>query len=150
ITIYDYSISGNQKTTTIKTGQPNGTGTDVIDGTKTVTLADLFGNVLSETTYDIASTLPLTSALTTQIDTFGRPTEIHYNDGTHISTVYGCCGIDSATDKEGITTSYLYDSLKRPTTVTRAGISTTTTYDATGNVLKIVEKGTDASSITRK
>lgn len=148
LTFYDYSQSGSQITTTVKTGQPNADNSDVVNGTKTVTLQDLNGNTLSEMTYDISSGLQLSSAIATQKDAFGRPTRIEYNDGTYTTTSYGCCGLDTTRDRQGITTSYIYDALKRPTTVSRAGIVTTTTYDASGNVLKVVEKGTDGTSIT--
>lgn len=147
MSFYTYAISGNQKTTTVKTGQPNDAGSDIADGTRTVTVVDEGGNTLSETTYDISSGLLLTSAISTHFDEFGRPTRIEYNDGTFTTTVYGCCGIESTTDREGITTTYLYDDLKRVKKTTRAGITTRNTYDAEGRVLNSFRKGTDNSEI---
>ncbi|MDR4507767.1 MAG: hypothetical protein MRJ65_05940 [Candidatus Brocadiaceae bacterium] len=132
----------------METGQPDAGDTEIIDGTRTVTLTDLADNILSETVYDIASGLQLSSAITTEMDEFNRPIRVDYDDGTHTITNYGCCGIDSFTDRQGITTFYMHDELKRPSTVTRAGISTVTTYDAVGNILKTVERGTDNSPIT--
>jgi hypothetical protein len=32
---------------------------------------------------------------------------------------YGCCGIESSTEADGVVTSYLYDDMKRLTTTSR-------------------------------
>ena len=72
---------------------------------------------------------------------------IQYNDGSIETTQYGCCGIDSQTDREGITTAYTYDGLKRLSTVTRAGITTLYTYDAYGRTLTTTRQGSDNSEI---
>ncbi len=48
---------------------------------------------------------------------------IDYDDGSFELTSYGCCGVDSRTDRDGITTSYSYDALKRLATETRAGVT---------------------------
>jgi RHS repeat-associated protein len=148
MSFYTYSVSGNQKTTTVKTGQPNASSSEIVNGTSTVTVVDVGGNTISETSYDIASNLLLTSATSTQFDTFGRPTRIEYNDGTFTAASYGCCGIDSTTDREGITTTYVYDSLQRIISSTRAGITTLNAYDAEGRVLTTIRKGNDGSEIT--
>ena len=37
--------------------------------------------------------------------------------------VYGCCGLESKTDREGIVTTYIYDDLRRVIAETRAGIA---------------------------
>ncbi|MBI4027026.1 MAG: RHS repeat protein, partial [Verrucomicrobia bacterium] len=148
MSLYTYLMSGNQKTTTVKTGQPNAGETDIVDGTRIVTVVDQAGNALTETTTDIASGLLLTSATTTQQDEFGRPTRVDYNDGTHIARNYGCCGVESETDREGITTTFIHDDLKRVIASTRVGITTLTTYDAEGRVLTTTRKGGDASEIT--
>ena len=76
------------------------------------------------------------------------PLKSNYSDGTSVSTIYGCCGVLSTTDREGITTSYTYDALKRLASTTRAGITTTNSYDAAGRVLSTVRIGSDDSAIT--
>ena len=62
-------------------------------------------------------------------------------------TTYNCCGVESRTDREGITTSYTYDDLKRVTAETRAGITTLTSYDAEGRALTVTRQGSDGSQI---
>jgi RHS repeat-associated protein len=147
VNVYQYSTNSTSKTTTVWSGAPDSTGTNVVDGTMTVSVLDLGGNSISNATYDIASGLLLSSAVTLQTDALGRPTVIQYNDGSTMTTQYGCCGIDSQTDRNGITTSYTYDELKRVSTITRAGITTSYTYDANGRILTTTRKGTDNSTI---
>jgi RHS repeat-associated protein len=148
MSIYTYAKTATQKTTTVKTGEPNAAKTDIIDGTKTVSVVDQFGGSISEKTYDVASpTLLLASQITTQKDAFGRPTRVDFLDGTYSTTVYGCCGIESSRDREGITTSYIYDAAKRLVLSTRAGISTMYSYDAEGRVVKTIRKGSDGTEI---
>ena len=154
MTIYQYqyvaSDGGSNLITTVSTGEPNGSGTAIVNGTKTVTTMNLGGVVLGEETYGITEgtdTL-LESNHVAAVDDFGRATQIHYSDGTSVTTVYGCCGVLSTTDREGVTTTYTYDALTRPVTTTRAGITTSNNYDAAGHVLSTVRIGTDNSKVT--
>jgi len=147
LNLYKYSTNSTSKTTTVWSGVPDSTGTNVVDGMMTVSVVDLGGNSISNATFDIASGLLLSSALTMQTDTYGRPTVIQYSDGSTETTQYGCCGVDSQTDRQGLTTSYTYDELKRVSTVTRAGITTIYTYDACGRTLTATRQGTDDSQI---
>ncbi len=59
----------------------------------------------------------------------------------------GCCGTLSETDREGITTEYGYDSLKRLDFTKRAGITTRYQYDSEGRTIKTIREGSDASQI---
>jgi len=154
MSIYQYqyvpSGGGSNLITTVSTGQPNGGGTAIANGTKTVTTANQAGVTIREETHDITDendTL-LAWSEAVSIDDFGRATQINYSDGTSVTNVYGCCGISSTTDREGNTTAYAYDALKRLATTTRAGITTSNNYDAAGNVLSTVRIGTDNSTIT--
>jgi len=147
MTIYAYDRSNNQTTTTTSTGKPDSSGTSIVDGTKTVAVQDSTGNQIYQATYDILSGLLLSSSSTTQQDSFGRPTRIDYLDGTHTTTIYGCCGVDSETDREGLTTTYIYDDLKRVLSSTRAGITTIYAYDAAGRTVSTTRKGSDNSEI---
>jgi|GEM_PF-4872593 len=142
MTFYNYTGT----TTTVSTGAPNSTGTAIVDGTQTVTTTDGFGHQASQTVTDIASGLTISSATTTEIDSYGRPTTITYNDGTTEHTVYGCCGVDSQTGRDGITTSYAYDALSRVHSETRNGITQIYTYDPNGNTLKTTKVGTDGTT----
>jgi len=147
MSLYQYTTNSNSATITVYTGQPNSGGTAIVDGTETVTVKDYAGNQISSLSYDIVSGLILSSNVTTQTDDFGRPTTVVSLGGTN-STVYGCCGLMSSTDAQGITTSYTYDSLKRTVTTTRAGITTSNSYDAAGRVLTTSRIGADGSVIT--
>ncbi len=143
MSLYSYSPdSEGGKTTEVKTGEPNAGSTDIVNGTRTITVVDKAGNHLSEQVYDIpASDVLLASAETTDQDDFGRPTRIDYLDGTFTKTVYGCCGVERQTDREGIVTEYEYDDLKRVTLTRRAGITTRNVYDAEGRLLDTYRKG---------
>lgn len=147
IITYQYSTNALSQTTITFTGAPDATGTNVIDGTENISVIDLAGNSISNATYDVASGLLLSSTTTLQTDEFGRPTLLKYNDGSTGETIYGCCGLESKTDREGITTSYIYDALKRVSSATRAGITTIYTYDAAGRTLTTTRQGTDNSQI---
>ena len=150
LTTYDYSYSGNhtQQITVACVGAASANGTTVVDGTRTTTVLDVGGNQLLQLSEDIASGLQLSSALTTQADPFGRPTVVTYADGHTETTSYGCCGVDSRTDRDGITTAYTYDALGRVATQARAGLTLLYTYDADGNQLKTVRQGSDGSQVT--
>jgi RHS repeat-associated protein len=150
VTVYFYQLSadGNFKTTTVATGQTDSSQSFIINGTETISVNNKAGAQLSQQTYDIASGL-LTSSLTVlALDTRSRPTQVQYLDGTTETTVYGCCGIDSFTDREGVTTTYNYDPYtKQVTDTTRLGITTHNDYDAAGNLLQTKRIGTDTTQI---
>gem|GEM_PF-1287442 len=73
------------------------------------------------------------------LDEFGRPEKIVHSDGTFTETVWGCCAKDSETDRTGIATAYVYDTMNRPAVTIREGlhgdITTTVTFDAAGRSL---------------
>ncbi len=147
-TTYAYSQTATHKTVAASHGEMiNGT---VVSGTRTTTITDIAGNLVSEMAVDIESALTLSLETVTSADAFGRPTVIDYNDGTTETISYGCCGIDSRTDREGITTSYTYDAFKRVLTETRAGITMSFTYDAEGRVLTRKRIGSDSSEIVQE
>ncbi len=148
MSLYQYATNGTTSATiTVYTGQPNSGGSAIVDGTKTVTTTDIAGNQISSATYDIVSGLVLSSNVTTATDSYGRPTTVVELDGTR-QTDYGCCGILSTTDPEGITTGYSYDALRRTISTSRAGITISNGYDAASHVVSTVRFGTDNSVIT--
>ena len=69
-------------------------------------------------------------------------------DGTTESMQYACCGLDNATDRDGVTTFYTYDAMKRLVATSRLNITTTTVLDSAGRTVATVRTGTDASQIT--
>src|SRR4030095_12150981 len=62
---------------------------------------------------------------------------------------FACCGLSSSTDRDGVTTDYIYDGIGRLVGSTRLGITTTNVLDAVGRVLSTVRKGTDGTFIVQ-
>jgi RHS repeat-associated protein len=151
-TFYFYSDSadGYFRTNTVHRGSANSAFTDISDGVSTVTVVNQSGDVISQKEYDFASGVLTSSTDTLATDVRGRPTVVQHLDGTTETTVYGCCGIESFTDREGIVTTYNYDPYtKLPTDVTRAGITIHSDYDAVGNVIGTTRIGTNGSPIVQ-
>lgn len=147
LSTYDYAFGPTTVTTTSYTGAASGDGTTVTAGTETVTVETLDGRMLSTDTYDFPSGLHLTSQVTTQQDSLGRPIRYDFLDGTFEMLSYACCGIDSDTDREGIATNYDYNALGFVDQETRAGISKKSSLDPEGRVLSVTRVGTDNSQI---
>ena len=146
LNLYTYTSSGTAITTVLDAGAPSMGATSVVDGTRTVTVNDLAGNLISQTSTDIASVQLISQQSATQADQFGRPTTVVSLGGTNY-TSYTCCAVGSMTTAEGITTSYQYDALRRLTTTTVAGITTTNSLDADGRIVGTVRIGSDGSAI---
>lgn len=150
----DYEITAQtNRVTTISVGQPDNGATAVTNGTTTITVTGPEGQLLSVTNRDIATSVVLGTEIYSNHDSYDRPQRVTYLDGTYRDTIYGCCGVDSERDRDGVTTTYLYDSLKRPYTAIRAGygtVSTITVYDGAGNVLSVRRKGADNSEIVQQ
>lgn len=152
--LFSYAIGGGgDKTTTIRTGRPNMAGDDIIEGTQTLTITNREGYTIATTVTDIASGLVVDEILATQIDEFGRPTEKTHLDETTELTVYGCCGVDSRTDRRGIITTLTDTGAVR--TETRQGVTLTTSTAAVGagpnagGILRsVTRKGSDISLIS--
>jgi RHS repeat-associated protein len=145
---YEYSKTATEKTTIRNEGEMiNGF---VVSGTRTTTVSDLAGNLLAESTEDIQSGLLLSLKTVTVQDASGKPSIIDYDDGTVETFNYGCCGIESFTDRDGIATSYTYDVFKRLLSETRAGITTSFVYDAEGRILSRKRTGSDSSEIVQE
>jgi hypothetical protein len=89
----------------------------------------------------------LLSSETHVCDQFGRATNITYLDGTQIRRGYGCCGLEWETDREGVTSNYEYDALKRLWLTTRNGITVSNVYDAAGQMLATARYGTTNSLV---
>lgn len=149
LTTTSYATDGTtgELTTTTATGTPDATATTVLAGTRTITVTDSLGRLLSETTEDIATATTLDAYVVTTTDDYGRATRLDYTDGTFELRAYSCCGLSSETDRQGVTTSYTYDPLGRTEYVTRQGLTTRYTYDAAGRVLKTFRRGTDSTEM---
>ncbi len=148
VTSYQYTANGTTSlTTTVSTGQPDSTGTNVALGTQTITVVDQFGQMVSNIVVDIASGFALVTDTYSSYDYLDRPTQVTHLDGTTETTDYACCGISSTVDRAGTATTYAYDALKRQIGSTLNSITTSNTLDAAGNVLATTRTGTDSSQI---
>ena len=149
LALHEYSVDGSGNLSTLVwTGQPNGNGTAIVAGTKLVTLQGPLGNVIERTTVDVASDIITGSETFSDFDEFGRPGRVTYLDSTFKLYSYLCCGLESETDRDGVTTTYGYDALKRRITTTRNSISHIRTLDAANRELMVQRQGTNASVIT--
>lgn len=148
LTIYGYQRDGQTGalTTTVERGEAS--GSTVIDGTRTVTIEDAMGRLVSREERDIATGILIEGLEVVQMDEQGRPTRINYSDGTYEEKAYACCGVEWERDRNGMLTSYTYDALKRVLTETRAGLTTIYGRDGSGRVLTVTRRGTDSSEIT--
>jgi RHS repeat-associated protein len=148
VALYDYSYKDGGEVTVERRGAPNAGRTTIVNGTATTTIQNAQGQVIESSTTDIASGLTLDLRKATEFDASGRPTRWLYAvDGSTSSTQYGCCGVDSETDRQGITTTYEYDALKRVKAAHRLGLTNRYEYDAVGRVLQTTRVGSDNTAI---
>lgn len=144
---YVTDLGTNQITITTATGAPDVGLSSVIAGTRTVTTTDALGRTLDHTVVDIATGTVLEAYVVTETDADGRATRIDYTDGTHIARSYSCCGLGSETDRNGLTTTYLYDALGRTEYVIGQGLTTRYVHDAAGRIRKTYRRGSDNTEI---
>jgi RHS repeat-associated protein len=134
-----------------------GTGFTVTDGRRTSTTKTGRGYVQTDEVFDILSGKKLVSDVWSAPNTNdpqGRFTLLIHLDGTTEIYTYDCCNLTQVTDRDGATTVFTPDALKRPwkTTVYYSatlvnGIETRNTLDAQGNVTRITRVGADSTSI---
>ena len=108
-------------------------------------------NVSSETWFvDTAGNVEVKTASTvnSNFDEFGRAQTTTYLDGSTVTRTYGCCGVETETDRDGVVTTYAYDDFKRVSYTVRDGITTLYSYDALGNQTAVTIKGRNDGEIT--
>jgi len=148
MSIYNYGWAADgSETNIVDTGQPNGGGTAIIDGTESVTILGPLGQMISHTESDIASGIITVQDTYGNYDSLNRPQQVTHLDGTTDQTQYACCGVDNTTDRDGVVTQYLYDDMKRPVGSTRLNITTTNILDAVGHTLAAIRIGSDNSQV---
>ena len=147
LTLYQYTTNSTWKMTTILDGQPNTENTDVVDGTKSMTTVGLAGEMMTNQVFDVASGILIDQQTYSDYDDQQRPRRVTYLDGTFTQTTFGCCGPESVADRDGITTSFGYDSLRRKTSETRNDITMLYTYDAAGKIVMTTRQGTNGNQI---
>jgi RHS repeat-associated protein len=127
-----------------QTGQPDTTGSYIVEGSQTTTTVGDWGEVLYEETKEItagrASFLTAQSQFTYS-DLPPRSYSVTYLDQTTGAKIYNCCGLESETDADGVTTRYLLDPLRRPVATSRKWVVISNILDAAGNLVARYRQG---------
>jgi RHS repeat-associated protein len=148
---YATNSAGTLRTNTLWAGAPAADELSITNGTKSVTVVGLAGQLHSRLVYDVVSGLLIESESYTY-DEENRPTAVTFLDGTSVGTLYDCCGVGAVTNREGSVVTFEYDDLKRkfverayvtPT----ASINTYFTYNAAGAVRTVTREGTNGNQI---
>jgi RHS repeat-associated protein len=157
-TYYTYTLTGSDFTTVESTGVPDDwlEPTTILNGTTTTTIRDMLGRIQSRQVTDILTgdTLSQVSYAYSAVDPLGQDyTKTDNLSGLSTTYEFDCCGLSSVTDPDGVITSYSYDLMKRPVSMTTLrgtnAITITKTYDGLGQVLQTQRTGTDNSTITQ-
>ncbi|MEG2076427.1 MAG: hypothetical protein RRY34_07980, partial [Victivallaceae bacterium] len=104
-----YSVAGGAETVIRESGYFSG---DTLQtGSRSVSVTDNQGRNISSTTYQVENGTALKTGETvnSNFDLLGRAQTTTYMDGSSVSRVYGCCGVESETDRDGVVTTYTYD-----------------------------------------
>jgi YD repeat-containing protein len=151
LTTYDYTrYADGGKNVVMKTGAPDEEDDDIVSlGRQSITTYNRFGSAIRNVTETIGYTTNIVEdhSAVTDVDDYGRPLTTEYFplssevDETFANsevadtsedakwtttTTYSCCGVASTTDRQGITTTYGYDGLRRQTKSTTLGVTTET------------------------
>ncbi len=126
-TTYAYGPDSGNLTTTICTGAGDRGG--VTAGTQVDTTYGLGNIPIAESTKDLASDYSIESWITepATYDPIGRPITRVYNGDTadYDTSIYSCCGLSEFRARDGSTTHYYRDKLKRvySTTITADSVA---------------------------
>ncbi len=151
--LYTYAAYGSYKVETVYSGQPNVDGTSIVDGTRTVTTSDADGTLLERATYYIKEgefdVLTRDDEYVYYENDLKRDYTVYRLDG-YESAYYNCCALDRTEDRDGTTTTYEYDGLKRLIASTRNSVTMSNALDAAGNSVASVRFGSDNSPIVQR
>ena len=141
IQCYTYGTNTNYQTNIVLVGQPNSTWDGILNGTETITVLGSVGQILEQQTFAVqsgTSNILTSQDLYSYTDDLQRSYNVVHLDGTTNVVEYGCCGLDLTIDRDGLTTQYYYDALKRPTgsTLEQLSITSSNILDANGNTIK--------------
>jgi RHS repeat-associated protein len=148
MSVYSYSqATDGSETNTLSRGQPSIDQTSIVDGTIEVTVLGPVGQMLSRSVKDILSGAVLQQDIYGNFDSLSRPQLVTHIDGTTETMQYACCGLDSTTDRDGATTQFSYDAMKRQIAAARLNVTTTSVLDAPGRTLQTIRTGSDNSQV---
>jgi len=152
-TVYSYA----ETTQDVRDGAAGVAQDLVTDGRRTTTTKTARGYLQTNVVTDILTGKKLVSdvwSVPGTNDPQGRFTLLTHLDGTTGTYLYDCCNLTQTTDRDGATTVFTPDSLKRvgKTTVFYSaslvnGIQTSNTFDAQGAVTRTTRIGSDGTSI---
>ncbi len=145
---YTWGAGVTNQTNTVWSGIPGDSyHTNVIDGTKLVTVIGPLGQLISTTTTDIASTNKVIARkLYGEFDLYWQPRAVTNLDGTWEFSQRFCCGDTVTTNREGTVITKTYDAMNRLLTTTANGITHSNTYDAVGNILRVERIGSELTN----
>jgi RHS repeat-associated protein len=142
-TTYAYDTEAGHLVTTVRTGA--GSRTSVTGGTEVETTHGLGNIPIAETTRDIGTAVVLERWITAGeiCDPLGRPITRIYNGNTGVdydTSTYSCCGLEEFRARDGSTTHYYRDPLKR--------VFQTTTQADSAEGCPVVTTNTSISGLT--
>lgn len=115
-------------------------------GSRTVSVINGRGNVVSTRTYDIETGLLISGGDSTY-DQYGRVLTRTDIDGQTTVTEYNCCGPRFVTQPDGSITEYAYDVFNRLKFENYAGITTWHAYDADNNEIRTTVTGKEGGEL---
>ena len=143
LSTYERDQSDGSLTVITETGVPDVDYLTVVDGVRQTIVRDALGELISQTSVDIATDTTISSEVVLASDVSGKPSILGYADGTTVQRTYteldcGCgpAKLKSEIDQRGIETTYTYDQLGRRTSVTRLGVTEEYVHDASGRVVQ--------------
>ena len=153
MTAYNYITNGTYQTNITVTGQPDPSGTHVVDGVSNVVVVNIFGGNVAAASYDVLSGAVLSQDIYANFDSFGRPQQVMHLDGTTEYSYYACCGLNYTSDRDGVTNVFVYDTDHRQLGFDKYYNSSypvqwLNVLDAASRVVQSQRTGTDGSTIT--
>ncbi|MDP1580317.1 MAG: RHS repeat-associated core domain-containing protein, partial [Candidatus Didemnitutus sp.] len=94
------------------TGEANTAGTSILHGFLSVREENSGGHIIATQRYYVKSgdaDLLIESMAASEIDLLGRPTKFVFGDGSIVQRTYGCSGLKSEIDREGVRTENKFD-----------------------------------------
>jgi len=150
---YTYTTTTDTFTTTVSQGEPNLGATAIKNGTQTVTEIGQYGELKSRVVKNIVNeatpSTTLSSETYTYLDDLKQSYQVTYLGGLTRQVQYACCGIESETDQDGLTTTFDYDYWKREVASRQVqfNLKQTNILDAAGRTLERRRIGSDGSTI---
>ena len=127
-----------------QTGQPDATASSIVEGSQSTTIVGTWGEVLYQETKEMTTGPAALLTAQTQFsypDVPPRSYSATYLDQTTATKIYNCCGLESETDADRVTTGYLLDPLRRPVATSRNGVVISNILDAAGNLVARYRQG---------